>query len=62
MKLRYYTAVTTGILALIATMVILWFLTQLEVQEIAFLATLSFWAGVAVVLLATERKDKHDRT
>lgn len=62
MTLRYYAAITTGALATVAATTLLWGFTKLEAQEIAFIATFAFWGAAEAVMIATEGRDRHDRS
>lgn len=58
MKLRYYAALVTGALAEIFSCGALWMFTNLQIQEVAFLAVLAFWLGIAAVMLITGYREE----
>lgn len=61
MKLRYYAAIVTGVMALTTTTLGLWTFTQVRLGGIMFAALTAYYFGVAAVLLATEPRKKPKR-
>lgn len=58
MKLRFYTAIITGILCQIITTGALWNYTAMEIGGITFLSLLACTMGYFIALAATETKEE----
>lgn len=57
MRLRYWTAILAGALALMTTALALWSLTQLPIVPVVSWAMLAYFVTIAAVLAMTDRSN-----